>query len=82
MGAPVGEGVRAWRRFMAWWTRQTCNHGRGAAWRPARSKGVLARYCNHCKTIDLLSDADFFAQFGEVGYGIKASEFIARTHRG
>lgn len=43
--------------------RWRCSH----YWRPATTSRGLARWCEDCERIELLSRERFYAEFGEVG---------------
>ena len=54
---------RAFRR-----RQQRCRH----VWRPTfdLQKRVLARYCQQCEAIEVLTHEAYYAQFGERGWGL------------
>lgn len=60
--------LNAWRarleRWREWYWRATCPH----SWRPARIGDRPGRSCRMCDLAEVMREADFFAQFGEVNW--------------
>jgi hypothetical protein len=50
-------------RILLWWKQRNCEH----YWRPVLLRGSTpARWCDYCEKDELLTEPEFYAQFGRM----------------